>query len=181
MISIFRESRNTYGTRKIKRKLSEDGKRLSRRKIGRIMTKYGLVSKCILIDLYNREIIGYSAGKNKNAQLIYNAFLKCNYPISEINIFHTDRRSEFKNKIIDEVLKDFDIKRSLNKKGCPYDNAVAEATFKIFKTEFADITFSDFKELECRLFDYVNWYNHHRLHGALNYITPSNFKSSMTE
>jgi hypothetical protein len=30
----------------------------------------------------------------------------------------------------------FDIKRSLSMKGCPYDNAVAEATIKIIKTEF---------------------------------------------
>ncbi len=44
---------------------------------------------------------------------------------------------EFKNQMIDDVLKTFDIQRSLSAKGCPYDNAVAEATYKIFKTEFA--------------------------------------------
>ncbi|MRX72855.1 hypothetical protein GJU40_11935 [Bacillus lacus] len=37
---------------------------------------------------------------------------------------------------MDEALKTFDIKRSLSMKSCPYDNAVAEATFKIIKTEF---------------------------------------------
>ena len=49
--------------------------------------------------------------------------------LSKIKIFHTDRGNEFKNKIIDEVLKVFNIERSLSKKGCPYDNAVAEAGF----------------------------------------------------
>ena len=44
---------------------------------------------------------------------------------------------EFKNKAIDELLTTFNIQRSLSKKGCPYDNAVAEATFKVVKTEFA--------------------------------------------
>ena len=50
--------------------------------------------------------------------------------------FHTDRGSEFNNSLIDDVIATFDIRRSLSLKGCPYDNAVAESTFKIFKAEF---------------------------------------------
>lgn len=37
---------------------------------------------------------------------------------------------------MEELLETFDVERSLNHKGCPYDNAVAEATFKTIKTEF---------------------------------------------
>ena len=44
VIRIFRESRNNYGTRKIKYKLEKENIILSRRKIGTIMKKYGLVS-----------------------------------------------------------------------------------------------------------------------------------------
>ena len=44
VIRIFRESRNNYGTRKIKYKLEEEKITLSRRRIGTIMKKYGLVS-----------------------------------------------------------------------------------------------------------------------------------------
>ena len=49
----------------------------------------------------------------------------------------TNYTDEFKNKIIDEILDTFEIKRSLSKKGCPYDNAVAKAVYKIIKTEFS--------------------------------------------
>ena len=57
-------------------------------------------------------------------------------------------------------------------KGCPYDNAVAEATFKIFKTEFAyNYTFENLEQLELMLEDYVNWFNNIRIHSTLNYIT----------
>lgn len=91
---------------------------------------------CVLIDLFNREIIGYSAGRNKDAKLVIKAFSKVNINLSNINIFHTDRGNEFKNKLIDETLETFCIERSLSMKGCPYDNAVAEATYKIIKTEF---------------------------------------------
>lgn len=133
---------------------------------------------CVIIDLYNREIIGYAAGKNKSAELVYKAFSTIKYNLNDINIFHTDRGNEFKNKIIDDVIKTFHIERSLSKKGCPYDNAVAEATYKIIKTEFAfNRIFSSFEELETELFDYVNWYNNFRIHGALNYLTPVEYKN----
>ena len=109
--------------------------------------------------------------------LVYKAFSKIKYNLNNINIFHTDRGNEFKNKVIEKVLKTFKIERSLSKKGCPYDNAVAEATYKIIKTEFAfNRIFENFEELEAELFDYVNWYNNIRIHSSLNYLTPIEYK-----
>lgn len=134
---------------------------------------------CLILDLHNREIIGYAAGKHKSAELVYKAFSKISCDLSSISVFHTDRGSEFKNKIIDHLIQTFGIQRSLSKKGCPYDNAVAEATYKIIKTEFAfDKTFESFEELELELFDYVHWYNHFRIHGSLNYLTPIEYKQN---
>ena len=233
IIDIFKDSRNNYGTRKIKRKLDKKGHKISRRRISRIMKKYGLVSNytlkqykvhsskcnedkvsnivnrefnrdkaldvvvsdlsyvnvngkwnyiCILIDLYNREIIGHSAGKTKGADLVSKAFSRVQSPLDRIKILHTDRGNEFKNKAIDNILTTFDIDRSLSKKGCPYDNAVAEATFKVFKTEFAfNKIFKNFEELEYLLFDYVNWYNNHRIHGSLDYLTPVEYRLFMSD
>jgi putative transposase len=228
VIRIFRESRNNYGTRKIKRQLQREGIIASRRKIGQIMKKYSLVSNytvaqykirkskcnedeienivnrefnnrkklevvvsdltyvrvnkrwcyiCTLLDLHNKEIIGYSVGENKDAQLVYQAFLTCRYPLSEIEIFHTDRGNEFKNKLIDEVVTTFEIKRSLSAKGCPYDNSPAETFNHILKTEcIKGKKFGSLKELEIELMDYINWYNNHRLHGSLGYLTPMEYK-----
>ena len=59
---------------------------------------------CLIIDLYNREIVEYSAGKNKTAELVYNVFTKINHSLNKINLFHTYRGNEFKNKLIDELL-----------------------------------------------------------------------------
>ncbi|WP_147566872.1 IS3 family transposase, partial [Clostridium tyrobutyricum] len=97
--------------------------------------------------------------------------------LRNIEIFHTDRGNEFKNKIIDEAMLAFQIKRSLSMKGCPYDNAVAEATFKIIKTEFVrGKVFESLDELKWQLADYVNWFNNHRIHSSLGYVTPYQFK-----
>jgi len=99
-----------------------------------------------------------------------------------IKVFHTDRGCEFKNKAIDKLLKDKKIKRSLSKKGCPYDNAVAEATYKVLKTEFINNnTFKTIEELELKLFEYVNWYNNKRIHGSLGYMTPREYKENVRQ
>lgn len=232
IIQIFKESRNNYGSRKIKAKLKELGYQVSIRRIRKIMNLHGLVSNyttkqfkvhkskcneenvenklnrefnrekqldvivrdltyvnvagkwnyiCLILDLWNREIVGYAAGVHKNAELVYKAFSKISYNLNNINIFHTDRGNEFKNKIIDELIENFNIERSLSKKGCPYDNAIAEATYKIIKTEFAyNRIFKSFEELETELFDYVNWYNNIRIHGSLDYKSPVVYRLQMS-
>lgn len=134
---------------------------------------------CVPADLYNREIIGYSAGEHKTAELVKAAFQSVKGSLEEIRLFHTDRGNEFKNQTIEELLETFHIERSLSHKGCPYDNAVAEATFKIIKTEFVwNETFADLTELKLKLWDYVHWYNHHRIHSSLGYQTPVQYRQN---
>ena len=90
---------------------------------------------CPLVDLYNREVVGHSAGPKKDARLVRSAFATLSFPISDIEVFHMDRGSEFDNAEIDLVLKAFGIERLLSAKGCPYDNAVDESTNGILKAE----------------------------------------------
>jgi len=228
IVDIFKNSRNIYSQRKIKKELEKLGWTVFLRRIGRIMKEQGLVSKytvaqykpskttcnesevgnildrefdqdkelkvvvsdltyvrvghkwhyiCILVDLYNREIIGYNAGPHKTAVLVQRAFASVPYNLNRLELFHTDRGNEFKNQLIDESLEVFGIKRSLSEKGTPYDNAVAEAMFKTLKTEFVNGTvFSCQQELDIELFDYVNWYNNIRIHESLDYLTPVEYK-----
>lgn len=229
VINIFNANRKVFATRRIKNHLNDKGHTVSRRKIGRIMKKYNLVSVytkakyknhpketnekliknhlnrafnreqpmetlvsdltyvkvagtwhyiCLFIDLFNREIVGYSAGKNKDANLVSKAISRINHNLEQIKLFHTDRGKEFDNHLIDEVLETFKIKRSLSTKGCPYDNAVAEATMKVMKTEFVkQMQFENLEQLKTELFDYVNWYNNFRPHSSLQYLTPVAFKN----
>lgn len=83
----------------------------------RVAGKWNYV--CILIDLFNREIIGYSAGPKKDAMHIYQAFSRINANLNDISIFYTDRGSEFENNVIEGLIEIFDIKRSLSQKVCP--------------------------------------------------------------
>ena len=133
---------------------------------------------CLLVDLHSRKIIGSAVGRHKDAKLVRTAFYGIQADLRKIKIFHSDRGSEFKNLIIDEIIEAFRITRSLSAKGSPYDNAVAESMYNIVKTEFAfGETFADLDELELKWFDYVNWYNNVRIHGSLGYLTPTEFES----
>ena len=132
---------------------------------------------CLIIDLFNREIVGHSAGSHKDSSLVQAAFSTINYDLNSVDIFHSDRGKEFDNNIIDDVLQHFNISRSLSNKGNPYDNAVAEATYKIFKTEFCfNRKFHSLEQLQLELFDYINWYNNYRIHGSLAYLSPVQYR-----
>lgn len=134
---------------------------------------------CLLVDLYNREIVGHAAGDRKDARLVKSAFATLDFPISDIEVFHTDRGSEFDNARIDEMLEAFEVRRSLSKKGCPYDNAVDESTNKTLKEEFVyQEEFASLYDLQVRLSDYVHWYNHERLHSTLGYMSPVEFREA---
>ena len=234
VISEFRQSRSVFGARKLKYRLFKiHGLRVSRQKIGRIMEKYGLISKytlrnnkgkrqgmavnfeplpnivdrqfrdrkplevvvsdltyikcggrwhyiCLLLDLCNRKIIGSAVGRNKDAVLVRQAFFNVQGDLRNIQIFHTDRGSEFQNRIIDQIVKTFEMQRSLSARGTPVDNAVMESLYQTVKAEFAyGETFHDFYDLEIRWFDWVNWYNNVRPHETLGYLTPNEFAATI--
>lgn len=54
-------------------------------------------------------------------------------------------------------METFHIRRSLSMKSCPYDNVVAEATFKIIKIEFVKgQEYETLEQLQYEFLDYVN-------------------------
>lgn len=134
---------------------------------------------CLLIELSHREIIGYSAGENKDSELVKAAWLTIKEDIRNICIFHTDRGSEFKNEEIDKILKVGNIERSLSNPGTPIDNAVCESMYDIVKTEFLfGEKFTDLADLQAKLSAWVWWYNNERLHSSLGYQTPVESRKS---
>lgn len=226
------ENRSVYGQRKIKHALRRQGLLVSRRRVGRIMKKRGLVSAytktkyrphsstsneaitpnllnrefdghapgscvvsdltyvhvgrkwayiCLLLDLGAREIIGFSSGGRKDAVLIRKAFSTVKTNLLEMQMFHTDQGSEYDNQLIDDILAAFQIERSLSMKSCPYDNAVAESTFKMIKAEFVYRRhFETLEQLQLELSDYVHWFNHIRIHSTLDYMTPVEYRHAYT-
>ena len=132
--------------------------------------KYSVSAMCRVLQV-NRSTYYYEAKQKPDES----------GPVSEITeIFQASRSNYGTRKIKKELMKAFSIKRPLSHKGCPYDNAVAEATFKIIKTEFVwNERFNSLEDLWLKLWDYVNWYNHHRTHSSLGYQTPVEDRKSV--
>jgi transposase InsO family protein len=134
---------------------------------------------CPLLDLCGRKLIGYSVGRNKTAELVQKAFHSLKGDLRKIGVFHTDWGSEFKNKLIDDLLAGFSIKRSSSGKGNPYDNAVIESFNKTIKKDFINRhKFVDIEDFVEKMDEYMDWYNNVRLHSSLGYLTPNEWVSN---
>ena len=132
---------------------------------------------CVLIDLFNREIVGWSVGMNKTPDLVMQAFGMTGIEFRKVMIFHSDRGMEFCAGKIDAFLEKHGIIRSFSRPGTPIDNAVAESFYKTVKKEF--VRGRDFPSLEnlALLFgDWIHWYNNIRFHSANDGLSPVNFR-----
>jgi transposase InsO family protein len=70
----------------------------------------------------------------------------------------------------------FDIKRSLSRKGRPYDNAVVESTNKLLKKELVYRNhYATIEQPRLDLNGYVWWSDDQRLHSTLGYRSPKEF------
>ncbi|KFI98637.1 integrase [Bifidobacterium subtile] len=131
---------------------------------------------CLLAGLADRGIAGHSAGRPRDAGLVLAAFATLDFPLTDVQVFHTDRGSEFDNTRIDELLDVFDIKRSLSRKGNPYDNAVVESTNRLLRKELVYRNhYTTIEQLRHDLNDYVWWSDNQRLHSTLGYRSPKEF------
>lgn len=131
---------------------------------------------CLLIDLANRDITGHSAGRARDASLVLAAFATLGFPLTEVEVFHTDRGGGFDDTRIDGPLDVFDIKGSPSRKGDPYDNAVVESANRLLKKELIYRNHhTGLEQPHSDLNDYVRWSDNQRLHSTLGYRSPNEF------
>ena len=128
-----------------------------------------------IMDLATRRIIGEDISKTRDAEMIIRTFktARRRYPAARPQIFHSDRGIEYANYKLGKVLKAAAIKQSMSGKGNCYDNAHMESFFHTFKSElYYTETFRSFDEFKVRTKKYLRFYNKHRLHSSLGYISP---------
>jgi len=141
-----------------------------------IWTLEGWLYLAVVIDLFNREVVGLSVDRNITTQLIKSALnmarLRCQPKIGLI--FHSDRGSQYCSNIFQNLLKLHGIKSSMSRKGDCWDNSVAESFFASLKKErIMRTTYKNRQEAKVDVLDYVYmFYNSNRVHSYLNYKTP---------
>lgn len=134
----------------------------------------------IVMDLFNREVLGWSMSRSLEKGIVLNALgMAMNKvgPDAEV-IFHSDRGSQYASEAYRKLLKAHKAKPSMSRKGNCYDNAYVESWFGSFKKEWLyRRTYASEKELRQLVFEYIEvWYNKRRRHSALDYKSPLEYK-----
>ena len=129
-----------------------------------------------VIDLYNREVVGWAVADHHRTELICDAIrmARRNGRTKRRAIFHSDRGSEYTSRKFRRCLKEARMRPSMGRVGTCYDNALAESFFASIEKEFTNHTaFPTVGHLRKCVAEYIElWYNHERLHSALDYQTP---------
>jgi putative transposase len=126
-----------------------------------------------IIDLYSRYIICYDLSHSLEAEFCV-AILEKALCKRTPEIFNTDQGSQYTSNDFTSKLLERQIKISMDHKGRCFDNIFVERLWRTLKQEVIyyyrpeDIT-----SLECRIDEFVPWYNNQRLHQGLKYKTPA--------
>lgn len=148
-----------------------------------IPTSEGWLYLATVIDLYSRNIVGWSMDVNMKTSLVNDALfmaIKQRNPKRGL-LWHTDRGSQYASDSHRELLKEFSIKQSMSAKGNCYDNAVAESFFHSLKTELTHhVKFETRSQAHQAIFEYIEvFYNRQRSHGANYNLSPVEFENKM--
>ncbi len=151
-----------------------------------VRTKRGWLYLTVIIDLYDRKVIGWSMSTGLTAeQTIIPAWLMAvnNRPIANKLIFHSDRGVQYACEGFTSILKSNKlIIRSMSRKGNCWDNAVAESFFKTIKVEWIySMDYKNQEQARLSIFEWIeSWYNRQRRHSALGYKTIEEFRKINT-
>ncbi len=145
-----------------------------------IHTKQGWLYLTIIMDLYDRKIIGWALSDNmttKDTVVAAWRMAVINRPINNHIIFHSDRGIQYASHEFRSLLVGKIITQSMSRKGNCWDNAVAESFFKILKSELIfHRYYSNHWYAKNEIFEFIEvWYNRKRRHSYLGYLTPEEF------
>ncbi|UXP30692.1 IS3 family transposase [Reichenbachiella agarivorans] len=145
-----------------------------------IPTKQGWLYLTIVMDLYDRKIVGWSLSTTMTTQATVLAAWKMaikNRPITKALLFHSDRGVQYAAYAFSDHLKREGVKQSMSRKGNCWDNAVAESFFKILKSEMVShVNYYSILQAKTQIFEFIEvWYNRKRKHAYLGYKTPDEF------
>ena len=148
--------------------------------ITQVETREGWLYLTVVIDLFNRQVVGWSMSKSMKASETTIPALDdaCNrFGYSKGLIFHSDRGVQYACNDFRKRLKHYNMIQSMSGTGNCYDNAVAESFFGTLKKELIyQDTFETRFHVRRAIFEYIEiFYNKIRKHSFLGYVSPEQF------
>ncbi len=141
-----------------------------------VSTWQGMVYVAFVIDVFARRIVGWRVSTSMPTAFVLEALNQAICQRGPVNglVHHSDRGSQYLSIRYTERLAEAGIDPSVGSVGDSYDNALAESTIGLFKTEVIDFLgpWESVGRVEWEALKWVNWYNTKRLHSTIGYITP---------
>jgi len=146
-----------------------------------IATDEGWLYLAVVIDLFSRQVIGWSLRADMTRTLVVDALRMAwfkRHPDKQAGlIFHSDRGSQYASQDFRNVLTEYGITSSMSRKGNCWDNACSETLFGSLKVErLHGQRFATRRQAKDEAIAWLLWYNGTRLHSTLNYVSPMRFE-----
>jgi putative transposase len=146
-----------------------------------IPTWAGFLYRAVVLDAFSRKIVGWAMATSLRVELVINALnmaLQQRRPTSVIH--HSDQGSQYTSFAFGQRCDKAGVRPSMGSVGDCFDNAMCESFFATLECELFDRRhFRTQVEARMAVFEFIEgWYNPHRRHSALDYLSPINYERS---
>jgi len=147
----------------------------------------GVVYVAFAIDAFSRRIVGWKADTTMKTPLVLDTLEMALWarehhgePVPKGLIAHSDAGSQYTSFAFTQRLVDAGADPSIGSVGDGYDNALAESTIGLYKTELINRRgpWKTLDEVELATLEWVDWYNHRRLHSACERQPPAEYEQT---
>jgi transposase InsO family protein len=151
----------------------------------------GVVYVAFVVDVFSRRIVGWKAARTMHASLVIDALNMAAWTRRGVDIdgvvCHSDAGSQYTSIAYTDRLDEIGAAPSIGTIGDSYDNAMAETTIGLFKTELhrnpAALEanggpWRGLDDLEIATCGWVSWFNDDRIHGELDDLTPAEVEAA---
>ncbi len=149
-----------------------------------IATDEGWLYLAAVIDLHSRQVVGWSMQPHMQTSLVKDALTMAWFrrrPEAGL-IFHSDRGSQYCSHDFQDVMRQWQMRSSMSRKGNCWDNAPTESFWGRLKTaSLYGKKFATRREAMDAVLDWMAFYNHRRLHSTLGYLSPMQYEQRWYE
>lgn len=148
-----------------------------------IPTWAGFLYLAVVADAWSRRVVGWSMANHLRSELVLDAMnmaLRQRRP--EAVIHHSDQGTQYTSIAFGLRCKEAGVRPSMGSVGDAYDNAMCESFFATLECELLDRRrFRTQAEAKTAVFEFIEgWYNPHRRHSALEYLSPIEYERRKT-
>ena len=148
-----------------------------------VPTAEGFLYLAIVLDVFSRLIVGWAMDARLGSQLVLKALDMAYAQRSPQDVIHhSDHGTEYTAIAFGTRCQRLGVQPSMGSVGDCYDNAMAESFFASLECELLDRNhFLTRDEARAAVFTWIEgWYNSHRRHSSLGYLSPQEFERRFT-